>query len=103
MGWGSCGNDSQGRPIGYSWVAFCDHPGCINKINRGLAYACGGMHGEGGQHGDWGCDKYFCPEHLTFGRKDRLCLACALEEAEAHKIEVEDRLNRMRLALRKEG
>ena len=61
MGWGDCGTDSQGRPIGYVFEAECDHPGCHEKINRGLAYACGGMHGESGVD----CEKYFCEKHRT--------------------------------------
>lgn len=63
MGWANCGFDSQGRPIGYAHEAICDHPGCDQKIDRGLAYACGGMHGDlGGE----ACEKYFCGKHLFF-------------------------------------
>lgn len=62
MGWGHCGHDSNGRPIGYSIEAFCDHPGCKKEIDRGLSYACGGMHGET----EWGCEKYFCSDHLFY-------------------------------------
>lgn len=49
MGWGNCGRDSKGRPIGYLHAATCDHPGCDAKIDRGLSYACGQMHGTGGE------------------------------------------------------
>jgi hypothetical protein len=66
MGWGDCGNDSQGRPIGYNFEATCDHPGCNEKIDRGLAYACGGMHGSGE-----GCEGYFCDSHLRVVDSDR--------------------------------
>lgn len=59
MGWANCGTDKSGRPIGYAHPARCDHPGCKVKIDRGLAYACGGMHGED----EVSCDKYFCAEH----------------------------------------
>lgn len=59
MGWGDCGTDSKGRPIGYVHEATCDFPCCEAKIDRGLAYACGGMHGE-----NEGCEGYFCPAHL---------------------------------------
>ena len=59
MGWGNCGVDSQGRPIGYMHDAECDHPGCNEKIDRGLDYACGGMHGED----ENSCEKYFCSQH----------------------------------------
>lgn len=60
MGWGDCGTDSKGRPIGYYFEAECDEPGCPNRIDRGLSFACGGMHGET----EYGCEKYFCSQHL---------------------------------------
>lgn len=60
MGWGNCGKDSKGRPIGYVFEATCDNPGCTEKIDRGLSYACGGMHGE---NGGYDCEGYFCPKH----------------------------------------
>ena len=60
MGWGDCGIDSRGRPIGYIFEATCDHVDCYSEINRGLSYACGGMHGENG----YDCEKYFCTKHL---------------------------------------
>lgn len=59
MGWGHCGTDSKGREIGYCIDATCDHPGCDEKINRGLAYACGGMHG----NDEHSCERYFCHKH----------------------------------------
>lgn len=69
MGWADCGTDSNGRPIGYAFEATCDHPGCDAKINRGLSYACGGMHGDlGGQ----ACEGYFCSEHLTLVDKEAM-------------------------------
>lgn len=63
MGWGDCGKDSKGRNIGYVWEATCDHKGCNEKIDRGLAYACGGMHGEN-VDGGINCENYFCGKHL---------------------------------------
>jgi hypothetical protein len=42
-------------PRGYSVSDMCAHPGCGKKIDRGLAYLC------------YGCEKYFCGAHLTFG------------------------------------
>lgn len=60
MGWGNCGEDSKGRSIGYCHAATCDHPGCDERIDRGLSYACGGMHGQ--NEGD--CEGYFCGSHL---------------------------------------
>lgn len=60
MGWASCGTDSLGRPIGYAHQATCDEPGCSKRIDRGLAFACGGMHGSD----EWSCEAYFCADHL---------------------------------------
>lgn len=60
MGWANCGEDSEGRPIGYAHPATCDHPGCDAKIDRGLSYACGGMHGTA----EFDCEKYFCGKHM---------------------------------------
>lgn len=79
MGWAYCGQDDQGRDIGYAIAATCDHPGCKAEIDRGLAYVCGGMHGGDGI----GCGKYFCEEHRTSiwhdGHHVGVCLACAEE------------------------
>lgn len=79
MGWANCGEDSKGRSIGYAHQATCDHTGCEKRIDRGLSYACGGMHGE-----DNSCEGYFCPEHLgSYWRSDeeeemseQLCERC---------------------------
>lgn len=75
MGWGDCGFDDDGRPIGYSVSATCDEPGCDAPIDRGLSYVCGGMHG-GGEHG---CGRYFCSGHLWYvsGAGGDLCKACS--------------------------
>lgn len=90
MGWANCGEDSKGRLIGYAHDAICDHPGCEKEIHRGLAYACGGMHGDcGGQ----ACENYFCTDHLysvdheAMGYDElsvgQLCESC-LAEAKEH-------------------
>lgn len=62
MSWGSCGVDSKGRNIGYSHEGTCDHLACGASIDRGLAFACGGQHGEN----DYWCEGYFCAEHLVY-------------------------------------
>lgn len=77
MGWSDCGDDSQGRPIGYGVEATCDHPECDAQIDRGLSYACGGEHGEDSDY----CEKYFCSKHLMSietkdGRCMSVCAAC---------------------------
>ena len=80
MGWAYCGKDSEGRDIGYSIEATCDYPGCDAEIDRGLAYACGGMHGQE----EVGCERYFCPEHLSYwedenGKLWQVCKLCYYE------------------------
>lgn len=79
MGWSNCGEDSKGRPIGYAHEGTCDEPGCTEKIDRGLAYACGEMHGFGP-----GCEGYFCAAHLFLGKFEGrvvfMCEKCADEE-----------------------
>ena len=66
MGWAFCGDDAQGRPVGYGVVAGCDEPGCTETIDRGLDYVCGSTHFGG--NGD-GCGRYFCGKH----RHDHAC------------------------------
>ena len=79
MGWGDCGLDSKGRPIGYLFEATCDYEGCDEKIDRGLSYACGGMHGEAT---GYDCEGYFCDKHMSCGFEipdvecPQLCLNC---------------------------
>ncbi len=78
MGWADCGNDPDGRPIGYAFPATCDQPGCKAKIDRGLSYVCGDMHGGG----ELGCGKYFCEDHRRSvgleadGTRVYLCAEC---------------------------
>ena len=83
MSWADCGTDSQGRPIGYAFDATCDQDGCDTAIDRGLAYACGGMHGED----VYSCEGYFCYGHLTVvetldGQVLSVCHPCARHAGE---------------------
>ena len=55
MGWAVGWDQRTGRVIGYGVPAVCEEPGCDKKIDRGLAYACGGMNG---------CARFFCDDHL---------------------------------------
>lgn len=78
MSWSRCGKDSKGRPIGYSCPATCDHKDCDAGIDRGLSYACGGMHGSD----EISCEGYFCPAHretlvLRPGSVECVCEGCA--------------------------
>ncbi len=72
MGW-SIGYDSHwNRDIGYGVPSVCDHPGCSEGIDRGLAYVCGGQpYGEPD-----GCGLYFCESHLFFGAGPQVCERC---------------------------
>jgi hypothetical protein len=104
MGWGNCGTDSRGRGIGYYHAARCDQPGCRARIDRGLSYACGGMHGNeclgGDNRIDWSamvevCDQYFCEKHLRFACLEHedgtdlyspmMCSACAEKLERAYR------------------
>lgn len=72
MGWSGPMPNAEGRMVGYAVEATCDIDGCDEKIDRGLAYVCGGMH-DGDEHG---CGDYFCAEHLFFGGPAQLCAEC---------------------------
>ena len=76
MGW-SIGYDSKWkRDVGYGVPATCDHPGCGELIDRGLAYICGGEPG-GGEHG---CGLFFCDAHLIIGAMPRqTCDRCTCD------------------------
>lgn len=96
MSWANCGQDKDGRPIGYAVLAGCDHPGgCDAKIDRGLSYVCGGMHGGGAE----GCGKYFCPAHLHVSDKKQhaLCLGCweSVAPERLHKDVRQEAIQRM--------
>ena len=69
MGW-SVGYDSNWkRDIGYGVPARCDYPGCKARIDRGLAYVCGGEP-YGGEHG---CGLYFCSKHRGWACEEEPC------------------------------
>lgn len=94
MGWANCGTDSTGRPIGYAFTATCDAVFCEERIDRGLAFKCGPMHGSGEYH----CEGYFCPEHLFIvelpdGTTSSVCPSClaVLEIDDDLRVELEPR------------
>lgn len=73
MSWSIGFDNNWGRDIGYGVPAFCDHPGCMKKIDRGLSFVCGGEP-YGGEHG---CGLYFCEEHRKYGEGIHpLCERC---------------------------
>jgi hypothetical protein len=92
MGWANCGEDKNGRPIGYAHSSVCDHDGCNKEIDRGLSYACGGMHGDD----EYSCEKYFCYEHMSNWVEDdqggtvRVCNSCANELLESGDYKMDE-------------
>lgn len=72
MGWAVGYDHDWQRDIGYGVPAVCDHPGCNEKINRGLAHVCG----QEPFGGNKGCGLYFCSKHLVFGKGTLLCDRC---------------------------
>lgn len=63
MGWAT--GELKGRRVGYAIRATCDWPKCNEKIDRGLAYRCGGADFED----DAGCGAYFCGAHRQGDRR----------------------------------
>jgi hypothetical protein len=94
MGWayGTLGD----REIGYGVEATCEHPGCTKGIDRGLAYACGGMHGAD----ERSCIRYVCVDHQypAPDGEGHVCAACAGLDA-AGAAAVDDASRRMFLVL----
>ena len=62
MGYSIYYDSERKRDLGYGVPAVCDHPDCNEKIDRGLAYVCGGEP----RYNDEGCALYFCGKHLRF-------------------------------------
>jgi hypothetical protein len=60
MSWAVGWDSDWGRDVGYGVPAWCDHPLCDAKIDRGLGYVCGGEP----FGGEAGCGLYFCTAHL---------------------------------------
>lgn len=57
------------RDIGYGVPAYCDHPRCQAKIDRGLSYVCG----DEPYGGEKGCGLFFCGEHLDYSGRCSRC------------------------------
>lgn len=65
----------NGREVGYAVPAVCDEPGCEARINHGLSYLCGEMHGQD----DDACGGYFCEGHLFYTGHGQRCGSCESE------------------------
>lgn len=77
MGYGHYTREIDGleRHLGYAIICQCDHPGCIEEIDRGLGCLCGDEPGDCA--GEVGCGRYFCGNHLVGYRKDhQICGRC---------------------------
>jgi hypothetical protein len=77
VGWSIGYDQNWDRDVGYGVPAWCDHPNCTAKIDRGLSYVCGGDP-YGGSHG---CGLYFCEKHMGWMNtdtedEDEGCQAC---------------------------
>lgn len=62
MSWAVGWDANWHRDIGYGVPATCDHPGCTERIDRGLAHVCAGNTPYGGD----GCGLYFCSQHQNW-------------------------------------
>ena len=66
MGWSIGYDENWKRWIGYGVPAYCDHPKCNERIDRGLAYVCCDQAPYGGNRG---CGLFFCGTHAdVYGR-----------------------------------
>jgi hypothetical protein len=75
MGWAIGYDPNWHRDVGYGVPCLCDHPHCIEEIDRGLAYICGNdIYG-----GKYGCGLFFCDKHHSHyrGKSAMLCERCA--------------------------
>lgn len=104
MGWGYGIHRSDRfgeREIGYTVEAECDYTGCTKKIDRGLAYRCGGQD----LSSPYGCGDFFCYDHLfvTARRPERCPWCCRyskrkMAEIHAQQAEWSARLREMSFA-----
>ena len=79
----------EGKAVGYSVEAICEHPNCNKRINRGLAYKCGNDIGSGEDF----CNGFFCSDHLFLTVKGWRCAECSdlIEDEENEEEEYEER------------
>jgi hypothetical protein len=74
MGWSIGYDNNWKRDVGYGVPCLCDHPDCLEEIDRGLSHVCGGdVYG-----GSSGCGLFFCGRHLFMHvRLPQLCERCS--------------------------
>ena len=89
MSW-AFGVNLEGHEVGYTVEAECDETGCMKRIDRGLAYACGDAP-DGGEHG---CGLFFCYDHLLMGGPVQLCKQCIQRHSKLPIEECGDENNR---------
>lgn len=63
MSWAVGYDSERDRDIGYGVPSICDHPGCQEEIDRGLAYVCCEQQPFGGEDG---CGLFFCDSHRNY-------------------------------------
>jgi hypothetical protein len=63
MSWAVGFDERWQRDIGYGVPAYCDFPGCMVEIDRGLANVCCNQEPYGGEKG---CGLYFCEKHHPY-------------------------------------
>lgn len=75
MSWSIGYDERWKRDIGYGVPAYCDHPACSERIDRGLSYVCAKQEPYGGD----GCGLYFCSNHMVYSDKVEgfCCERCA--------------------------
>jgi hypothetical protein len=77
MSWANGYDEKWNRDIGYGVPAFCDHPACNEKIDRGLSYVCGGQP----YGGEDGCGLFFCLNHMAIGEETmQQCERCGQQK-----------------------
>lgn len=79
MGWSIGYDEHWKRWIGYGVPAWCDHPKCNERIDRGLAHVCSDQQPYGGERG---CGLYFCSDHQDI---DGRCPKCARYDYKPYK------------------
>lgn len=87
MGWSLGRDHNWQRDIGYGVPAYCDHPECNEKIDRGLSYVCGGEP----YGGEFGCGLFFCSEHQLMSENEEQRCGFVCERCSEEKLPFESK------------